>query len=158
MLNQIHLNSSQKIGSAVLVVFLAILITLGWRQFNATASELPTLDDSILQEKALVLAHNFGLEGEPESTKIVRMTLADSEKLTDSELGKDAGQFGLTNNMPVFVMALRGKVEPTGPRQIDPANPNPKYDRMLIVLNAHNGDMILQGEYYVDAPMPIEPE
>jgi hypothetical protein len=143
-----------KLSVGILVFFVGVLAIVWW-QFSAISAETATLDDATLKQKALTVAHNFGLKGDPKSEKVERLTLTEAGKLLDAELGKDAGLFGLTPEMPVFVYALRGEIEPTGPREIDPNNPNPKFDRMLIVLNAQNGDVIIQGDYYVDAAMPI---
>ena len=151
----IQLTMTRKLVGAILIVLVGTVF-LAWWQFNTIAAETPTLDDETLRAKAIILARSFGLKGEPTAEKTERMTLAEAAKLLDEDLGKDAGQFGLTPEMPVFVYALRGEIEPTGPRQIDPDNPNPKYDRMLIILNAQNGDTLIQGDYYVNAPMPIE--
>lgn len=149
-----HFGAFQKILGAALLVLLIAAVGLSWRQFNVTASELPTLDDVELKEKGLTLAHGLGLEGEPTAEKTVRMSLEEAGKLINAELGKDAGQFGLTNQMPVFVYVIRGKILPTGPVSYPPDQPQPEYDRLLVILNAHNGEMVIRGYYPVDVPLP----
>lgn len=142
--------------SAVFLILIVISVSVGLWQYNASASELGTLDDASLHKKALALAHKLGLEGEPRAEKMVRMNLAQAEKPLGSKLGKDAGQFGLTANMPVFVYVVRGKVEPTSIVEYPPNKPPPTYDRILLILNARNGRLITRGYIYTNAELPTE--
>lgn len=141
------------IGAALLTLF-AMSVAVGLWRISASASQLSTLSDATLHEKGLALAQSLGLKGKPRAEKMTRMTLAEAGNLIDAELGKDAGQFGLTPDMPVFVYTLRGNVEPTGPIEYPPNQPVPKYDRMLLVLNAHNGGPLIWGYYHVGKPLP----
>lgn len=148
--------ASRRISVAACLALIVLSISVGWWQYNASASELGTLDDATLHKKALVLAHKLGLKGKPYAEKMTRMTLAESEKPLGGELGKDAAQFGLTPDMPMFVYSVRGVIEATGVVEYPSDQPPPKYDRILLILNARNGHLITRGYIYAGASLPTQ--
>ena len=131
-------------------IFISALVILR----NAESSA--TLDENILAEKALLEAQMNGLMGTPKNQETVRMNLSDWNKLINAELGMDADKFGLTPDMPVFVLAIKGNVEWRG---VDLPQPGQEiaenYDNITVVLNARTGDLIWVGAYYPDYPMPV---
>lgn len=153
---QIHLNPTRKILGTALFILIVLAVSAGWWQFSASASQPPTMTDAALHEKALALAHKLGLNGKPLAEKMTRMTLAESEKPLGGELGKDAAQFGLTPDMPVFIYSVRGVIEPTGVVEYPSDQAPPKYDRILLVLNARDGRLITRGYIYTGTSLPAQ--
>ena len=116
------------------------------------------LDDQSLEAKALAEAYTAGLQGKPEAQKAVSMTMADWLKLMNAELGKDAFQFGLTPDMPVYVLAIRGQVVWHGPGLPQPGQTKTEaetYDNITIVLNARTGETIWAGATRTGYSMPV---
>jgi hypothetical protein len=58
--------------------------------------------------------------------------------------------------MPVFVYVVRGNVQPTSIVEYPPNQPPPTYDRILLILNAHDGRLITRGYIYAGAALPAE--
>ena len=121
------------------------LLALGWAQMNATASEPAALDEATLTTKSIAFAQKAGLKGMPKAQKSVKMTLGEWAKLNKGGLGTDAGKFGLTPTLPVFVMVMRGEVVPTTLIELPPDQPEPKYTAIMMVLNANTGAPITWG-------------
>ncbi|MDL1897558.1 hypothetical protein FBQ82_14930 [Anaerolineae bacterium CFX7] len=145
-----------KIAIAGIVVLVLALAVWGWQKFSATAAVSPSLDELTLNTKALSLAHKWGLIGKAQSQKAVRMTLSEWAKTNKGQLGKDAGKYGLTPTLPVYVLAVRGQVKPTGPMEFPPNQPEPEYVAMIIVLNALTGEPISGGYYRAVDPLPFD--
>lgn len=143
----------------VILIFaipIVMLLTFGLMQINATASAPAGLDEVTLVNKSIDFAHKAGLRGTPKSQKNVRMTLGEWAKLNGGELGKDAGKFGLTPTLPVFVMALRGKVISNAPIELPPDQPEPQYSAIVVVLDANTGEPITWGYYEANDVLPFD--
>lgn len=85
------------------------------------------------------------------------MTLAEWLKLNDAELGKDATYFGLTPDMPIFILAIRGNVESqlAGGNLRPGQNEPEKYNNITIVLDARTGDVLWIATIRDGFPMPV---
>lgn len=140
---------NHKLVFGLLALAVVALLALGWAQINATASEPAALDEATLTTRSIAFAQKAGLKGTPTTQKSVRMTLGEWAKLNKGGLGTDAGKFGLTPTLPVFVMTMRGEVVPTTPIELPPDQPAPKYTAIVMVLNANTGEPISWG--YADA-------
>jgi hypothetical protein len=138
-------SKNHKLIFALFVLAVVALLVLGWAQMNAIASEPAALDEATLTAKSIALAQKAGLKGTPKSQRSVRMTLGEWAKLNKGGLGTDAGKFGLTPTLPVFVMVMRGEVVPTTPIELPPDQPEPKYTAIVMVLNANTGAPITWG-------------
>ncbi|MES4787650.1 MAG: hypothetical protein C4294_19670 [Nitrospiraceae bacterium] len=151
----LHLKpKSFRFGSEILLI-LSILV-LFQITTTANASPLPPLGDQTLTSKAMTVAQTAGLEGTPTAQRVVRMTLAEWLALNDGELGKDAAQFGLTADMPVFVLAIRGKVEWRGLGMRPPGQSSPEsYDNITVAVDARTGNLIQVGAKRAGFPMPV---
>ncbi len=153
-LNKVRAKMSRRallIGIGLLLVGLFALL------YNTVvASPPPLLDQGTLEAKAVTVAQNGGLRGAPLAKRAVQMTLADWLARNDAELGKDAADFGLTPDMPVFVLAMRGNVEWQGPGQPRPGQSGPDhYDNITVVLDARTGETVWVGSTYTGLPMPV---
>jgi len=132
-----------------LIVFLVIISA-------ARASPTSVLDDKTLTARAITEAQVAGLMGEPKAQKAVRISLAEWNALIDAELGKDAAEFGLTPDIPVFVLAIRGDVEWVLGFLPKPGQDSPeRYDNITVVLDARTGDPMWLGSYRPGYPMPV---
>ena len=138
-------------GAALLFLMLMFaLVTPG------KAVPAPVLDDETLTTKALAEARVAGLISAPKAQKAVRMSLAEWNALVGIDLGTEAAKFGLTPEIPVFVLAIKGDVEWQGAGLPKPGQEVPEhYDNITVVLNARTGDLIWIGSYYPDHPMPV---
>jgi hypothetical protein len=132
-----------------MIGLMAMLSAAPKSQVGGPTPEAPgTLDDATLTATALAIAQTYGLQGSATATTDVRMSLAEWNTLIDAELGEDAAQFGLTPDMPVFVLALRGKVVWQGFDEYHSSNDagsneRTQCDNMTIVLNAKTGDLFM---------------
>jgi hypothetical protein len=157
-MNRIKPFLTQKIFSiegGVILLLVCLLILIGMAA--AAASPPSPLDRETLITKAIAQAQAAGLQGTPIAQKDVQMRLSEWTALIDAELGKDAAQFGLTPDTPVFVLAMRGNVEwrlPAGPPLPDQKSPE-HYDNIIVVLNAYTGDLMWVGSYRPGFPMPV---
>ncbi len=123
---------------------------------SGRALPTPILDNEILTAKALTEARAAGLIDMPRAQKGIRMDLAEWNALIGLDLGADAANFGLTSDIPVFILAIKGDVEWQGVGLPKPGQASPEhYDNITVVLNARTGDLIWVGAYYPDHPMPI---
>lgn len=140
------------IGSVIGVVLILVL----WISSQSTAKASSVLDEKTLESNALAAAKHYGMQGTPSAKKAVMMTLAQWLALNDAELGKDAAQFGLTPDLPVYVLAIRGSVAWQGLGLPQPEQTAPEhYDNITIVINARNGDLIWTGANRAGFPMPV---
>ena len=123
---------------------------------NATASPQPLLDDQTLTTKAIELAQQLGLQGSPTLSKTAHMSLGEWVTLNGEGLGTGAANFGLTPDIPVFVLAMRGHVVFQGPGLPRPGQTSPdEYDNITIALDARNGRQMGVVFRYPGFPMPI---
>ena len=139
------------------VSLLFLVGTFAWIRLASASSE-PPLAQTVLEGKAILEAQNAGLQGTPTAQTIAQMTLGEWLTLNNAELGKDAGQFGLTPDMPVFVMAMRGNVESrlAGPPQQGQGQTAPEhYDNITVVLNARTGELAWIATTRQGFPMPV---
>jgi len=150
---------SVPILSVLLLIGLGVLIVFGFftlREHTVNAAQQPLLDDKVLEEKALAAAQFDGLQGTPIAKVAVHMTLAEWLKLVDAELGTGAAHFGLTPDMPVYILAMRGDVisrmhEPPRPGHSEPE----RYDNITIVLDAITGNLMWVSSARASFSMPI---
>lgn len=118
------------------------MLTLFALSFAINVKASPLGQDE-LTNKAINQARILGLKGDPTAQKTVQMSYAEWLKLNDTELGENAKEFGLTPDMPVFILAMRGDVA----RQM-PLGPSPekiegeRFDNITIVLNANTGEVM----------------
>jgi hypothetical protein len=158
IINRIKPSLTQKIFSAeggVILLLVCLLVLI--RMAAAAASPPSPLDRETLTVKAIAQAQTAGLQGTPTAQRDVQMSLSEWASLIDAELGQDAAQFGLTPEVPVFVLAMRGNVEwrlPAGPPRPDQRSPE-HYDNIIVVLNARTGDLMWVGSYRPGFPMPV---
>jgi hypothetical protein len=109
---------------------------------TAKASPPAPLDQKVLEAKALSMAQQFGLNGSPTAQKVVLMTRGEWDALTGGGLGTDAAQIGLTPDLPVFVLAIRGNVTWRGLGMVPP---NQHYDSITVAIDARTGEIIQVG-------------
>ncbi len=147
---------NHKLVFVLLALAVVALLALGWAQMNATASEPAALDEATLTTKSIAFAQKAGLKGTPKAQKAVKMTSGEWLKINNGGLGTDAGKFGLTPTLPVFVMVLRGEVVPTTPIELPPDQPEPKYTAIVMVLNANTGAPITWGYYHPKDALPFD--
>jgi hypothetical protein len=138
------------------IVLATITGIFAWLQGAASASTLLPLPQAVLESKAITAAQEAGLQGAPTAKNVTRMTFGEWLKMTDAELGKDAAKFGLSPDIPVFVLAMRGNVESRlaglpQPGQTEQA----KFDNITIVLNARNGELLWMGAVNQGFPMLV---
>jgi hypothetical protein len=139
--------------AGILVLFLMLTFAL---VSAGRALPTPVLDDEILTAKALTEARAAGLIDAPKAQKAIRMDLAEWNALIGIDLGADAAKFGLTSDIPVFILAIKGDVEWRGVSLPRPGQDSPeRYDNITVVLDARTGDLIWMGSYYPDQPMPV---
>lgn len=139
----------------LLIVLLVIGVVLTIFLAEKTSS-LEQLDDATLETKAIAIARNYGLIGEPIEKKAIRMSLGEWNKLNDSELGNDASKIGLIPDMPVFVLVILGNIEWKGPSGTDWWGCEPEYfDNITIVLNAYTGKSMSVGSKRSGFPLAV---
>ena len=130
----------------LLLVCLTVVVAfslLSQKQNRADAAALPLLDEKTLEEKAITQAQFAGLQGVPIAKRSVQITLAEWLKLVDADLGKDAAQFGLTPDTPVYVLAMQGNVVSQLAGLPRPQQTTPElYNNITIVLDARTGDLM----------------
>ncbi len=142
------LKSSNGIFLLVSSVILALLL-------NASSS-LPAFDEATLTTKAIEVANEAGLIGTPKKTRAEQMDLGDWLTLIEVDLGLDAAKFGLTSDMPVFILAIRGEVEWNGHFLQPPGEDvTPKYDNITVVLDASTGEPLWVASKEPGYPMPV---
>jgi hypothetical protein len=138
------------------VVVSVVLVSAFWVSSQSTAKASALLDEKTLESNALAAAKHYGMQGTPSAKKAVIMTLAQWLALNEAELGKDAAQFGLTPDLPVYVLAIRGSVEWRGLGMPQPGQTAPEhYENITIVINARNGDLIWTGANRAGFAMPV---
>src|SRR5689334_5412346 len=104
----------------------------------------------------MTTAQFYGMQGAPSAKKAVMMTYGEWLVLNDSELGIGAAQFGLTSDMPVYVLAIRGSVDWRGLGELKPGQTSPEhYDNITVVLNARTGGLLWTGANYTGIPMAV---
>src|SRR5436190_2963456 len=106
--SQTRLRLSPKILAPSVVLILLGIFAL--THLAAKASPPAPLDETVLTAKALTIAQRYGLQGNPTAQKVVRMTLGEWDALVGVEEGAGAVQVGLTTDLPVFVLAIRGNI------------------------------------------------
>lgn len=139
--------------AGIVLTFLVLIFA-----FVSTGKAVPasTLDDEILTTKAIAEARAAGLISAPETLKAIRMSLAEWNARVGIDLGTEAARFGLTPDIPVFVLAIRGDVEWRGTGLPKPGQELPeRYSNITVVLDARTGNVIWIGSYYSDQPMPV---
>jgi hypothetical protein len=137
------------------ILALLILLAFVYASYGRAVSS-PILDNETLTAKALTEAYSAGLVDIPKAQKAVQMDLAEWNALVGIDLGADAAYFGLTSDLPVFILAMKGNVEWRGVDLPKPGQVSPEhYDNITVVLNARTGELIWVGAYYPDHPMPI---
>jgi hypothetical protein len=136
---------------------LALFLMLTFALVSAgRALPTPVLDDEILTAKALTEARAAGLIDASKAKKVIRMDLVEWNALVGIDLGADAAKFGLTPDIPVFILAIKGDIEWRGVGLPRPGQDSPeRYDNITVVLDARSGDLIWIGSYYPDQPMPV---
>jgi hypothetical protein len=143
-----------------LLAGLTIILFLGYfalTQHIVHAAVLPLLDDKVLEEKAVAAAQMAGLQETPIAKRAVHLTLAEWLKLNDAELGKDAAQFGLSPDMPVFVLAMRGNVTSLlagGALRPEQKAPE-KFNNITVVLDARTGEVMWTATIRDGFTMPV---
>lgn len=138
-----------------IVLLLGLLFAL-MQITRVGASTPPKLDTDVLTEMAIAEAQEAGLQEAPAVQRAVQMSLGEWNSRINAELGKDAAQFGLTPDMPVFVLAIRGEVVWRAPGLSRPGQNTPeRYNNITIVLDARTGDLIWRGSYRSGFQMPI---
>jgi hypothetical protein len=138
-------------GVAIVLVSIFALM-----QHTVKASPPPLLAQATLEAEALTWAQRYGLQGSPMAPKAVQMSLGEWYALTNSELGKDAAQIGLTPDVPVFVLAIHGSIEWRGPSGAAWWGGGPEhYDNITVVLNARTGDLMWVGAKRAGFSMPV---
>lgn len=151
-----RLNQIQKILLLIGLIVLLAFSFFALMQRAVNASSIPPLDQGTLETKAIAEAQTAGLQGTPTAKKAVQMTLAEWLTLNDAELGKDAAQFGLTPDMPVFVLAIQGNVESRMAGLPRPGQTGPEhYDNITVVLNARTGELVWIGTTRAGFSMPV---
>lgn len=147
----------RKNKSLLVAGILALFLMLTFAFISAgRASPTPVLDDETLTAKALTEARAAGLIDTPKAQKAIRMDLAEWNALVGIDLGADAAKFGLTPDIPVFILAIKGDVEWRGLGLPKPGQDSPeRYDNITVVLDARTGSLIWIGSYYLDQPMPV---
>ncbi len=135
-------------GIAILALVLVTTIS------NVSSSMI--LDDPLLEAKALEWARVNGLQGNPVAKRIARMTLGQWFALQRQQLGPDSAKFGLTSDMPVFILAIRGKIEWRHSESPLRGQSVPEqFDNITVAVNAHNGQPISADAMRDASLMPI---
>jgi hypothetical protein len=155
------MNNNKLIVTSVCRILLGILISVVlvlafWLSSQSIAKASSLLDDKTLESNAMAAAQFYGMQGTPSAKKAVLMTYAQWLALNDAELGKDAAQFRLTPDLPVYVLAIRGSVDWRGLGESQPGQTAPEhYDNITVVINARNCDLLWIGAKRVGFPMPV---
>lgn len=141
-----------KYTKGILLLVSAVVLAL---LLNASSS-LPIFDEATLTTRAMEVANDAGLIGSPKNTRTERMGLGEWLTLIDVDLGLDAAKFGLTSDMPVFILAIRGEVEWNGHFLQPPGEDvTPKYDNITVVLDASTGEPLWVASKEPGYPMPV---
>lgn len=138
-----------------LALFFAVFAVILNDQLTVSSA---TPDDALLTVRALKEAEGAGLEGTPIAQKSVRMTLGEWLSQTGGELGPDAAKFGLTPELPIFVLAIRGDVYWRGPSELPKGRKKRTFDNITIGLDARNGNLMFSNSYLSVAEMPVQPQ
>jgi hypothetical protein len=139
------------IATAVVVLVLLFAAT------TPNASSGNTLDDQTLESTALKWAQVYGLQGNPIAKRIAHMTLSQWKALEGGELTQGAIQLGMNPDMPVFVLAIRGKVERRDSQSPLPGQTIPEqFDNIIVTLGASKGDLITVRTARDPSTMPIQ--
>ncbi len=136
-----------------------VLGFLAWMQIMITssASSLPTLDDQTLETKAISWAQSYGLQGAPVAKRSARMALGQWLALGGGQLSEGAARFGLSSDVPVFVLAMRGRVEWRGLGLLPPGQVSgEQFDNITIALDARDGNLISAGAARSASAMPVQ--
>jgi len=144
------------VGVVVVAMFVALVWVLA-ATLTTNVSSSATLDDQTLEAKALQWAQTNGLQGEPVAKRAVRMTLGQWLAFGSGGLGPGAAESGLSSDTPVFVLAIRGKVEWRQSQSSLPGQAAPEqFDNITVVVDARNGNPISVRAARDPATMPIQ--
>lgn len=141
----------------LLTVSLLVLVLAGLFVWQRQAAVASPLDQQVLASKGLDIAQKYGLQGNPTSQKTAQMTLGEWLNLNNAELGKDAAQFGLSSDTPVFVLVMRGHVDWRGPGIASWVGGQKKYDSITVVVDARTGDRLWVRAGYPNSPDLVPP-
>ncbi len=143
------------VGIVVVAMCVALVWVLAATITNVSSSA--TLDDQTLEAKALQWARTNGLQGDPVAKRAVRMTLGQWLAFGGGGLGPGAAESGLSPDTPVFVLAIRGKVEWRQSQSPLPGQAAPEqFDNITVVVDARNGNPISVRAARDTSTMPIQ--
>lgn len=144
------------IGTAVVAVVVVAAWSLLTTGPNATSSA--TLDDQTLEAKALEWARDYGLQETPLAKRAVRMTLGQWLAFSGGQLEPGATQlFGIDQDTPVFVLAIRGNVAWRGlVGGLGEQRPSEQFNNITMVVYARNGHLVAATAARNLSDMPIQ--
>jgi hypothetical protein len=144
-------------GRVLIGILISVVFVLAfWLSSQHIAKAATVLDEKTLESYAMTTAQFYGMQGAPSAKKAVMMTYGEWLALNNSELGTGAAQFGLTPDMPVYVLAIRGSVDWRGLGELKPGQTAPEhYDNITVVLNARTGGLLWTGANYDGIPLPV---
>ncbi len=148
-------NRTNRLIIGVIVAAMIAMVALALTKTIPNVSSSAVLDDQTLEAIALKWAQVHGLQGNPIAKQIVHMTLGQWMALQGAELTQGAIQFGMSPDMPVFILAIRGNV--VGQQSPLPGQTAPEqYDNIIVAISVRNGDLITVRTARDPSTMPIQ--
>jgi hypothetical protein len=152
--------ATRKWGKRLLVGILSVtviaVLALALVTTMSSVSSGITSEDQMLEAKALEWARINGLQGTPVAKRAVRMTLGQWFALLNQQLGPEAAKFGLTPDMLVYILAIRGKVERRESQSPLQGQTTPmQLDNITVAIGVRTGKPISAGSVRDLSMMPI---
>ena len=138
------------IAAGVLCVLL--VVTVSYTAQNAQGSA--NVKESTAVERAIEIAHGRGLQaGPPAKFLITQSTLAEWYTIIDFVPGADAAKLGLDPNRPIWIVAMTGNIQWSGPgRQ---GGEGDHFDNISIALSVDTLEHIGTVSVAADKPLPL---
>ncbi len=150
-------NLRKRLLVVAMIAIVVVALVLLFAATTPNVSSNNTLDDQTLEATALKWAQVYGLQGNPTAQRIAHMTLSQWRALEGDELTQGAIQLGMNPDMPVFVLAIRGKVERRDSQSPLPGQTIPEqFDNIIVTLGANKGDLLTVRTARDPSTMPIQ--
>src|SRR5262245_27224953 len=115
-------------GRVLIGILISVVFVLAfWLSSQSIARASAVLDEKTLESYAMKTAQFYGMQGAPSAKKAVMMTYGEWLALNGADLGTGAAQFGLTPDMPVYVLAIRGSIDWRGLGELKPGQTAPEH-------------------------------
>lgn len=136
----------------IIASLISVVIVLGGliiARSTATNAAAQPLSEGQAIAKALEVAHQAGLQGQPKAIIARQMTLVTFAHLIESDIPPSAAKVGLSPATPVWVVGIRGTLQSTLP------GGGGTFNNIFIALNAQTGETIITATRNPGASLPL---